>query len=191
MALSDALLKQLSKKKGSAESEEAPVNPLKNRAALIISVFAAVYSICVFFQGQLASTILNNTIKANDTWAFYQAKSIKQTLAEMAMDDAIDRKDMNKAKALKEKIDRYETDPATGEGKRELMMKAHKLESDRDIAKMKAPWIGIAGSVMQIAIVLLTASMLTTGMMMFWGGLIAQIVAMVLMSQGLFLWLPI
>ena len=192
MALSDALLKQLSKKTTTTtDGEEAPVNPLKNRAALIISVFAAVYSICVFFQGQLASTILNNTIKANDTWAFYQAKSIKQTLAEMAMDDAIDRKDMNKAKALKEKIDRYESDPATGEGKRELMMKAHKLESDRDIAKMKAPWIGIAGSVMQIAIVLLTASMLTTGMMMFWGGLIAQIVAMVLMSQGLLLWLPI
>ena len=192
MALSDALLKQLSKKTTTTtDGEEAPVNPLKSRAALIISVFAAVYSICVFFQGQLASTILNNTIKANDTWAFYQAKSIKQTLAEMAMDDAIDRKDMNKAKALKEKIERYESDPATGEGKRELMMKAHKLESDRDIAKMKAPWIGIAGSVMQIAIVLLTASMLTTGMMMFWGGLISQLIAMVLMSQGLLLWMPL
>ena len=82
MALSDALLKQLSKKTTTTtDGEEAPVNPLKNRAALIISVFAAVYSICVFFQGQLSSTILNNTIKANDLWAFYQAKSIKQTLA--------------------------------------------------------------------------------------------------------------
>ena len=158
---------------------------------MIISVFAAVYSICVFFQGQLSSTTLNNTIKANDTWAFYQAKSIKQTLAEMQMDDAIDRKETAKAAALKAKIDRYESDPTTGEGKKELMAKATKLEHDRDIAKMKAPWIGVAGSVMQIAIVLLTASMLTTGMMMFWGGVIAQIVAMVLMSQGLLLWLPL
>ncbi len=30
------------------------------------------------------SQITINTIKANDTWAFYQAKSIKQTLAEKA-----------------------------------------------------------------------------------------------------------
>lgn len=191
MALSDALLKQLSKKTTTTEGDEPAPNPLKSKAAMIISVFAAVYSICVFFQGQLSSTILNNTIKANDTWAFYQAKSIKQTLAEMQMDDAIDRKETAKAAALKAKIDRYESDPTTGEGKKELMAKATKLEHDRDIAKMKAPWIGVAGSVMQIAIVLLTASMLTTGMMMFWGGVIAQIVAMVLMSQGLLLWLPL
>jgi hypothetical protein len=46
----------------------------------------------------------------------------------------------------------------------------------------------MAGSVMQIAIVLLTASMLTAGAMLFWGGIAAQLAALALMSQGLFLW---
>ena len=191
MALSDALLKQLSKKTTTTEGDEPAPTPLKSKAAMIISVFAAVYSICVFFQGQLSSTILNNTIKANDTWAFYQAKSIKQTLAEMQMDDAIAAKDTAKAAALKAKIDRYESDPATGEGKRELLAEAKKIEAERDLAKKKAPWIGVAGSVMQIAIVLLTASILSSGVLMFYAGFVAMAAALVLMSQGMLLWMPI
>ena len=79
------------------------------------------------------------------------------------------------------------SDPATGEGKRELMATAKQLEADRDLAKKKSPWIGIAGSVMQIAIVLLTASILSSGMLMFWAGLGAMGAALVIMAQGLFL----
>jgi hypothetical protein len=40
---------------------------------------------------------------------------------------------------------------------------------------------------MQIAIVLLTASILSSGMLMFWAGLGAMGVALVIMAQGLFL----
>jgi hypothetical protein len=41
---------------------------------------------------------------------------------------------------------------------------------------------------MQIAIVLMTASILSAGIMMFYGGIIAMSVALGIMSQGLFLW---
>jgi hypothetical protein len=104
--------------------------------------------------------ILNDTIEANNTWAFYQAKSIKGTLAEMALDDAMARKDVNKVHALSKKIARYESDPATGEGKKELMARARALEADRAVAKQRSPWYTYAGSLFQIAIVLLTASIL-------------------------------
>jgi hypothetical protein len=193
MALSDMLLKQLSKNANrvSSDQPENATNKLKSKAALIISVFAAIFSINAFIQSQLASTILNNTIHINDIYSFYQAKSIKQTLAEMQMDDAIERKETDKAAALKAKIDRYESDPTTGEGKRELLAQAKRIEAERDLAKKKAPWIGIAGSIMQIAIVLLTASILSTGALMFWAGLGAQAVALLIMSHGLLLWLPI
>ena len=192
MALSDILLKQLSKNADKV-GDDAPTatSKLKSKAALIISVFAAIFSVNAFIQSQLASTILNNTIHANDIYSFYQAKSIKQTLAEMQMDDAIAAKDTAKAAALKAKIDRYESDPATGEGKKELLAQAKKIEAERDLAKKKAPWVGIAGSIMQIAIVLLTASILSTGALMFWAGLAAQAVALVIMSHGMLLWLPI
>jgi hypothetical protein len=194
MALSDILLKQLSKNANKVSTEtdqpEGATNKLKSKAALIISVFAAIFSVNAFIQNQMSSSILNNTIHVNDIYSFYQAKSIKQTLAEMQMDDAIERKDAARAAVLKAKIDRYESDPATNEGKRELLAEAKKIEAERDLAKKKAPWIGIAGSIMQIAIVLLTASILSTGALMFWAGLAAQAVALLVMSHGLLLWLP-
>ena len=91
---------------------------------------------------------------------------------------------LNKYKAA---VARYESDPASGEGKKELLASAKQIEADRDRAKKQAPWIGIAGSVMQISIVLVTASMLSAGMLMFWAGIAAQAAAIAMMAQGLFL----
>jgi Domain of unknown function (DUF4337) len=187
MALGDALLKQLSKKADQI-SDEKPTAGLKSKAALIISVFAAIYSIDAFIGSQIGSKILNNTIHVSDVWNFYQSKSIKQTLAEMQLDDAIDRKDEKKIIELKGKIARYESDPATGEGKKELLAQAKGIEAEITHLKKQSPWIGLAGSIMQIAIVLLTASILSPGMLMFWTGLGTMAVATGLMLQGIFLW---
>jgi hypothetical protein len=187
MALSDILLKQLSKNKDKVGEPTTTSDKLKGKAAMIISIFAAIFSINAFIGGQLSSSVLNNTIKANDVYSFYQAKSIKQSMAEYAQEDAVRAGDKKRADELKTRIDRYETDPASGEGKRELLAKAKELEAVRDHAKKQSPWIGIAGSVMQIAIVLLTASILSSGMLMFWGGIGAMVIALVIMAQGLFL----
>ena len=137
------------------------------------------------------SKVLNNTIDANNTWAFYQAKSIKQTLAEMAYDDAARIKDTKKMEALQAKIDRYESEPKTNEGKKELMAKARKLEDERSVAKSRGPWYTYAGSLLQIAIVLLTASILAVNTRLYWASLGVGSFAALLMSQGVWLWLPI
>ena len=63
---------------------------IKDKAGWVITVIAALLAVNTYIANGNSSKVLNNTIKANDTWAFYQAKSIKQTLAEMAMDDAIE-----------------------------------------------------------------------------------------------------
>ena len=133
---------------------------IKDKAGWVIVVFAALLAINTYMGGSNSSKILNNTIDANNTWSFYQAKSIKQTLTEMRYDDALAAKNTKRAEDLKAKIDRYESDPATGEGKKELMAKARKLEEDRSIAKQRSPFFTYAGSLLQIAIVLLTASIL-------------------------------
>jgi hypothetical protein len=197
MALGDAILKQLSKK--ADQVGDAPTGGLKSKAAFIISIFAAIYSFDAFIGSTLSSRILNETIHLNDVYSFYQAKSIKQSLYQMAADDlemVLEDKNMaagpreqltarlNKYKAA---VARYESDPASGEGKKELLASAKQIEADRDRAKKQAPWIGIAGSVMQISIVLVTASMLSAGMLMFWAGIAAQAAAIAMMAQGLFL----
>jgi hypothetical protein len=188
MALSDILLKQLSKNKDKVGEPTTTSDKIKSKAAMIISIFAAIFSINAFISTQLGSKIINNTIEINDIYGFYQAKSIKQSMAEYAQEDAVRAGDKKRAEELQARIDRYESDPVGGEGKRELLAKAKDLEVSRDHAKKQSPWIGIAGSVMQIAIVLLTASILSSGMLMFWGGIGAMGVALAIMGQGLFLW---
>jgi hypothetical protein len=164
---------------------------IKDKAGWVIVVFAALLAINTYMGGSNSGKVLNNTIDANNTWAFYQAKSIKQTLAEMAYDDAERAHDKKKMEALKAKIDRYESDPKTGEGKKELMAKARKLEDERSVAKQRSPWYTYAGSLFQIAVVLLTASILAVKDSLFKSSIGVGLVAAIMMSQAVFLWLPI
>jgi len=164
---------------------------IKDKAGWVITVIAALLAVNTYIASGNSGKVLNNTIKANDTWAFYQAKSIKQTLAEMARDDAIERKQFDKADKLKAKIERYETDPTTGEGKKELMAKARALETERDEVRKSGPWMTFSGMSYQLGIVLLSASILAVSMPLFWGSIAVSAVGALLMSQGIWLWLPI
>ena len=162
---------------------------IKDKAGWVITVLAALLAINTLMGGSNSSKVLNNTIEANNTWSFYQAKSIKQTLAEQSLDDATFRKDTKKMEYLQKKIDRYESDPATGEGKKELMEKAKKLEAERSVAKSRSPWYTYAGSLLQIAIVLLTASILAVNNKLFKASLGIGGLAILLMSQAIWLWI--
>ena len=164
---------------------------IKDKAGLVIVVFAALLAINTYMASGNSGKVLNNTIEANNTYAFYQAKSIKDTLAEMALDDAVAKKDTKKIEALEKKIARYESEPATGEGKKELLAKARALEAERAVAKQRSPWYTYAGSLLQIAIVLLTASILAVKNSLFTTSLGVGGFAVVLMSQAIWLWLPL
>jgi hypothetical protein len=179
----------LSEKKPLSRSEREA--NIKDKAGWLITVLAALLAINTYISSGNSSKVLNNTISANNTWAFYQAKSVKQTLAEMARDDAVDREQFDKADKLTAKIDRYESEPATGEGKKELFAKARALEAERDQIRKSGPWMTFAGSAFQIAIVLLTASILAVSMSLYFASIGVGLFAAILMSQGLWLWLPI
>lgn len=161
---------------------------IKDKAGWTITVIAALLAINTYIANGISSSVLTNTIKANDTWNFYQAKSIKQSIAEGQLEDA---KDPKRREQLQAKIERYESDPKTGEGKKELMVKARELEADRDNAKKHGPWLTFAGSSLQLSIVLLSAAILAVSMGMFWASLGVGAIGAILMSQGVWLWLPI
>jgi hypothetical protein len=179
--------KMAEEKKPLSRSEKEAL--IKDKAGWVITILAALLAINTLMGGSNSSKVLNNTIDANNTWAFYQAKSIKQTLAEQSLDDATFRKDTKKMEFLQKKIDRYESDPATGEGKKELMEKAKKLEAERSVAKNRSPWYTYAGSLLQIAIVLLTASILAVNNRLFKASLGVGGLAILLMSQAIWLWI--
>jgi hypothetical protein len=194
MALIDSVLNLITKQPKDPDAPKPPVGSrsereakLKDKAGMVISVFALLLAVNSWYGGTLSSKTLNNTIAANNVWAFYQAKSIKQTLTEQSLDDAVYRKDKAKVEKLQAKIDHYESDPKTGEGKKELMEKARKLEAERDEAKKRSPWIGYASTLYQLSIVVLSASILAVSMSMFWGSFFVAGLGMLLSAQGLFL----
>ena len=163
---------------------------VKDRAGWIITVIAALLAVNTYIANGISSSILTNTIKANDIWNFYQAKSIKQTIAENARDDAIVRNDTKKVEELTAKINRYESEPDKGEGKKELLVKGKALEAQRDEAKQHSPWLTFAGSTLQLSIVLLSAAILAVSMGMFYASIGVGLIGALLMSQGIWLWFP-
>ena len=71
------------------------------------------------------------------------------------------------------------------------MAKARKLEDDRAVAKQRSPWYTFSGSLFQIAMVLLAASILAVNNRLYTASLWVGGLAMILMSQALWLWLPL
>ena len=194
MALIDSVLNLITKQPKDPDAPKPPVGSrsereakLKDKAGMVISVFALLLAVNSWYGGTLSSKVLNNTIASNNVWAFYQAKSIKQTLAEQSLDDATYRKETEKMAKLQAKIDRYESDPKTGEGKKELFEKARQLEAERDEAKKRSPWIGYASTMYQLSIVVLSASILAVSMSMFWGSFLVAGLGVLLSAQGAFL----
>ena len=71
------------------------------------------------------------------------------------------------------------------------MAKARKLEEERAVAKSRSPWYTYGGSLLQIAIVLLTASILAVNNRLYYASLGVGAMAALLMSQAVWLWLPL
>jgi len=154
---------------------------MKSRSSVVISICAALLALASMLSNSNSGRILNDTLNANDTWAFYQAKSIKQGLAENSIDILDEtlqiikepdiRDDLQKKIADNRKlIARYESDTTTNEGKKELTSKARSYEADREIAKNKSTWFGAASAALQIAIVLASSSILAVSMPMLCAG---------------------
>jgi hypothetical protein len=175
-------------KESSMTEEKKPLSrsereaKIKDKAGFIIVILAALLAINTMIGGQNSSKIMNNTIAANNQWAWYQAKNVRQVLYETSAVEA-------KVPANKEK---FEKEAARMEAdKKEIMEKAKALEAEREVARKKSPWFTWSGSILQIGIVLLTASILAVSMPMFWISIVVGAIGSILVSQALWMWLPI
>lgn len=155
---------------------------IKDKAGFVIVILAAILAINTMIGGQNSSKIMNNTIAANNQWSWYQAKNVRGVLYETAAASATDPVVRSKFEAEKA---RMEAD------KKEIAEKAKALEAERTIARERSPWFTWGGSILQIAIVLLTASILAVSMPMFWISLVVGLTGSLFVSQALWLWLPI
>ena len=185
MALHDTVIKMVTRqpKDGKEVDQSATEKLIKSKAGLVINIFAALLAFNMWFQGSLNSKVMNNTIQANDIWAFYQAKSIKQTQYELAAQLTNNAVQAEKFEAKANSYDQGD------EGKPALFKQAKQLEADRDHYKLQLPWIGYASTAYQLSIVLLSASILSVSMALFWGSFVMAGAGIFLMLQGFLLFL--
>jgi len=88
-------------------------------------------------------------------------------------------------------IARYDSEPATGEGKKELTERAQAYEKRRDHAIQQDPNFDLSVAIFQIAIVLGSVSIVATSRRLLWLALGVGAVAFVLLVNGYLLFSPL
>jgi hypothetical protein len=186
MSVVDSVLKLITKEQKDPDAPKPPVGSrsereakLKDKAGMVISVFALLLAVNAWYGGKLSSTVLNNTLGANNTWAQYQAKAGRGVTYEIAAKTTADPKLRAEFQAEKERMD---------SDKKEIAEKARAMEAVREEAKKSSPWIGYASTAYQLAIVVLSASILAVSVAMFWGSFVVAGFGILLSLNGLYLW---
>ena len=172
-------------KKPTRSEREAAI---KDKAGLVIVVMALFMAVTTYFANSHSGAVLKNMLKATDTYAFYQSKSIKQAIAEGQLEEAAKAGNKERVAKLEAKIARYESEPATGEGKKELLAKAQGYEKARDESAKHSPWLTFASMAFQLAIVLLSASIIAVNNTMYKVSEVVAVIGIILLSQGIWLW---
>lgn len=181
------------------ELAEATSDPFKTYCALLISVLALILALNNLGGSNTGKEATMNNILASNSYSFYQAKSIRQTEYKLAADrieiQLNTEKPTGAAKELletkladyKKTIQRYDSEPETGEGKKELLTKAKHLEDERDLALRKDPWFDYAEGLLQLAIVLTSVAIITGRRAMFNFALALGFVGSLFTLNGFFL----
>lgn len=151
--------------------QEPTSDRFRQWAAIGIGVLAMLLAITGLGGANAGKEATNNNIYAANAYSFYQAKYIRQTNYNLAA-DAIELAftqtaglgpqavaDLKgKAEAYRKTAARYESEPDTGEGKKELLVQAKDFEEKRDHALKQDPYFDYAEALLQIAIVLISVS---------------------------------
>lgn len=140
--------------------------------ALIISILALVLAFSETLGKSAQTSGLSYNIEASNLWAFFQAKTVRQTTLRTAAEqlDASVASDAAKAQSAKwrDTAQRYQDEPDTGEGRKQLAERAKAAEKKRDRALAAYHHYEMASAAVQIAIVLASASIITSMPALVW-----------------------
>jgi hypothetical protein len=181
------------------EAERTEDN-FKTRVAIMIAVLAMLLAITGLGGQNAAKEAVNNNVLASNYYSFYQAKNMRQTSYALAADDleltlASNPGITPEAKAvMQKKIDdyrktvvRYESEPSTNEGKKELLARAKAFEDKRDLAMRQDPYFDYAEVLLQIAIVLASVAIVSGVAWLVLGSAILGVTGTLLMINGFLL----
>ena len=125
-----------------AEHEQHAEN---KKIALLIAILALFLSFSETLGKSAQTEAIDANVKSSDTWNFFQAKDVRKTTLLAAADQTklltAGVTDPATKAAIDKQIDtwrktaaRYESDPKTGTGRKELGEQAKEQEGERDLA---------------------------------------------------------
>lgn len=151
--------------------QEKTTDRTKQRMAIAIAILAMILAITSLGGSNAGKEAVNNNVLASNYFNFFQAKNMRQTSFVLAADQlelawlndpalSPDAKAALKAKAdaYRKTVARYESEPDTREGKKELLQRAQEYEKLRDHALKQDPYFDYAEALLQIAIVLISVA---------------------------------
>ena len=166
------------------------------KIALVIAIIALFLAFSETLGKSANTEAITLNIKASDTWNFFQAKTIRRTVVQASAEEmkveAMAVKDGAVKAAMSKQIDewektaaRYRSEPDTREGTTELMERAKEAEHERDTALARYHNYEIASAAFQIGIVLCSAAVITSMVILAWlaGGV--AVLGIVFMGLGL------
>jgi hypothetical protein len=167
------------------------------RIALLIAVLALFLSFSETLGKSAQTEAIDANVKSSDTWAFFQAKDIRRTTLNTAADQtallATNMADPTAKAAIDKQIEawrataaRYESDPKTGEGRKELAARAKEQEQERELALAKYHHYELASAAFQVGIVLASATVITGIVALAWLGGALGLVGLALTLFGFF-----
>jgi hypothetical protein len=164
--------------------------------ALLIAVIVLFLAISETFGKSAQTAAISDNVEAANLWAFFQAKTIRMTAVRTAAEAMTIEADTSAEPAAKAAItkqieawskaaNRYDDEPETGEGRKQLMARAQAAEHSRDTNMAKYHHFELASAAFQVGIVLASAAIITGMIALAFaaGGL--SMVGLVLMGIGL------
>lgn len=149
----------------------AHVDGSNKKIALLVAILAALLAVSETGGKSSQTNALSSHIDASNLWSFFQSKTIRQTTLRTAAEEVeATYKDgtTSMPPALKAQADRwrqaaqrYDTEPETGEGRKELVARAKAKEQHRDRSMAAYHMFEYGSACFQLAIVLAGAAALT------------------------------
>ena len=154
-------------------------SPENRKVALLISVLALVLAFSETLGKSAQTAALSHNIEASNLWSFFQAKTIRMTTlrtateqAELELKRATDPKTREaleiRIASWRKSAERYDSEPETGEGRKQLAARAKAAEQKRERTLAAYHHYELASAAVQIAIVLASAAIITTMMWLTW-----------------------
>jgi hypothetical protein len=151
------------------ERAESPAESgLFSTVAALVAVVATIMALCNIKDGNIAQAMTQAQTRSVDAWAYYQAKSMKQNLAESVLDEILLQREMNanlSAEArvlLQKKVSTYEETVKRYEKEKEAIhQEAEEYQKEYDRLNMRDDQFDMADAGFSISIALLGISALT------------------------------